>query len=907
MPANSQSTYSPGNERVTSIGSFNQPDITDDGKIRNRPISNALQAYNIFQRFERENLHRAVRNAQVARAYSGEHPFDQAKLNAAGQGWRSNWSTMPFPNTVDRVKPRFTKAVADQKYLTNSVLPNTFPDASEKSDTFQEAVTKCIRQWSGWMDFVDRLASENLIYGYTGAVHLSQYDWRARTFRQEEILFDDNAPMHSERLECFVVKVDYFIHELLELIDNEEYAEDLGYNVPNIINAIRFAMPPRDSLVYNPRQLADMVRDGTMYYSRQKEARMIQTAHVFVMNYEGKIDHWWINRSTLGRGKQDSGSDNVDKDTKDDKDDKDTSTHESRNHEGIELLFCEAYAKSMEDIITLFSFEPGNGILHGSKGMGRKLYNVSLALDKLRNTMLDNIYLSSLIMGTMDSAKIAAMQPVVRSPFLQMPDGFVMAEQPQIQVNMQAFEYAGNQLQALLDQVAGTFMPDQYSATTGNHITDTTATEASLDAAREDEIKQGVLNRWWSQMQQCVQAMQRRLCSKENIQAAIEFKEAKDEAIEDGKTLASEDVIEVVAALDPDAADSFEAEPDLMNADMEAVKMLVELMENGLTPEEIYVIARQPSTDFTANVGAAEDQRIIQFSQAVEANPTFAAYFDQEKLARMAANAAIGASKTDELFQPMPQQTTDVAADRQQKIEFASMVGGEMMPVDPRDPHQVHLNTLNGKMQAWFTTMGSMPPLSIPTTQLTAAKLMIEHEGDHIQQMLEQGSTQQSMKQEMATYKLHEKALVDIGNKVGAAHQQQAQLEAQHRQQQAQMQAGGPNPSLSVPPGMFPPGQKGPVPQQIIGNGASQPGTVQGGGPPMQPQGPQGASGGIPAGGPPPHLPPPQGLPMNGVRQHPTAGQPDEELPKPSSPKEAAAFQPGTHFMDPKGKRRIRP
>jgi len=31
------------------------------------------------------------------------------------------------------------------------------------------------------------------------------------------------------------------------------------------------------------------------------------------------------------------------------------------------------------------------------------------------------------------------------------------------------------------------------------------------------------------------------------------------------------------------------------------------------------------------------------------------------------------------------------------KIEFASMIGGEKMPVDPRDPHKVHLQTLSHK------------------------------------------------------------------------------------------------------------------------------------------------------------------------------------------------------------------
>lgn len=810
MPRDSQSSYSPGNDsNVAQIGAFNAPDITDSGRIKNTPVSSALQAFNIYQRFERHNLHRAVRNAQVARAYNGEHPFDQSKLNAAGQGWRSNWSTLPFVNTVDRVKPRFTKAVADQKYLTNSVLPDSFPDAANKTDIFQETITKTLRQWSGWPDFIDRVASEDIIYGYSGAVHLSQYDWRPRTFRQEDLLFDDNSPTHASHLECFVVKVDYYIHELLKLIEEEDYAKDLGYNVPNIINAIRYAMPPRDSLVYNPRQLADMIRDGTMFYSQQKEARMIQTAHLFVKNYDGKIDHWWVNRSTISKAKVDNSeatSQNGD-------------SEPEAGEDGIELLYCEAYANSMEDVITLFTFEPGNGFIHGSKGMGRKLYNVSLAIDKLRNTLFDNIYLSALLMGTRDSAKIAAMQPVVRSPFMELPDGFVLADQPQMQINLQSFEFANNMLQALLDQVAGTFMPDQYQAQSGGHITDTTATEASLDAAREDEIKQAGLNRFWGQIQQCDQASQRRLCSKENIQAALEFKEAKDKANDTGKTLVSQEVIEVIASFNMDAVDGFEQEPDLMNADIQAVKAIVEMMEKGLSAEEIFVISRQPATDYSAGVGAAEDQRIIQFTQAVQANPEFAAYFDQEKMARMAANAAIGSAKTDELFNPMPQQTTNVAADRQQKMEFANMIGGESMPVDPRDPHQIHLETLGAKLAGWFQTMMQMPPTAVPHEQLIAAKLMIEHEGDHLEEMLKQGSTQASLKTEFAAYKEHEKALAEIGDRVQKAEQQQQAL--QQAAQQIQSARGGnpagPNPHMSVPPGIFPPGQQGQVPQQIVG------------------------------------------------------------------------------------------
>jgi hypothetical protein len=541
----------------------------------------------------------------------------------------------------------------------------------------------------------------------------------------------------------------------------------------------------------------------------------------------------------------------------------------------------------MEDVITLFTFEPGNGRLHGSKGMGRKLYNVALGMDKLWNTLLDNVYLSSLLIGNFDSAKIAQLQPTIRSPFLIMPDGFQLAETPQMQINLQAFEYGMNQLQSLLDQVAGTFMPDQYQVVTGRHVTDTSATEAAIDAAREDEIKQAVLNRWWNHMQQCIEAMQRRLCSKENLQAAIEFKRQKDKAIAQDKILVPGEMIEVVEALEPKRTTSFQQEPDLMYADIEAVKMLVELMEQNMAPEEIFIIANQSATNFTTNVGAAEDQRIIQFTQAIEANPQFAAYFDQEKLARMASNAAIGPGRTDELFQPLPQQTTNVAASRQQMMEFASMLGGEAMPVDPRDPHDVHLQSLGQRMDKWFATILQMPPLSIPHEWLSAAKAMIDHEGQHIDMLLSQGATQKALKAQIDEFRRHESLLKQVGMalaKAEAVQQQAAQAQAAIGQNAAAAQAagpgapGGPNPAMSVPPGIFPPGQAGPLPAQIP-NGAAIPAL---------------AAAATGAGTPPGY-----GLPQHMLPKH--------MLPKPRSVPEARALPPGTHFVDPSGKRRVRP
>ena len=122
-------------------------------------------------------------------------------------------------------------------------------------------------------------------------------EWRPKTFRQEDMLFDEQAPQLAEKLPCFVIKANYYIHEAVAIIEDADTAEEAGYNVKNIKAAIEKAAPPYDSFVYNPRQLSDMVREGNLYYSMHRSSKMIETAHVFVKCYDGTVDHWWVNRN----------------------------------------------------------------------------------------------------------------------------------------------------------------------------------------------------------------------------------------------------------------------------------------------------------------------------------------------------------------------------------------------------------------------------------------------------------------------------------------------------------------------------------------------------------------------------------------------------------------------------------
>jgi hypothetical protein len=758
----------PGN----TYGAFNPPDIGKGKRPKNKPIESALQAYQIYLRFKKQNRVRVNRNKLIADKYNGEPPYDPRDLDEQAQGWRSNVSTLFLSSLVDRVTPRFTQAVHDVKYLTASELPDTYDDYVNKSEQFQEKTTRLLRQWPEWTDFVQRLAGENVLNGYTAAVNMDEHNWRPRTYRQEDMYFDEQTRQVTDRMECFCVDVDYFIHELVDLLNEPETSEKAGYNIDNLKRAIDFAMPPREDLPSDPRQLSDMAREGSLYFSWHKASKMIQTVHVFVHDYDGGgVDHWWVNRwgAMLGRP---VASDSMEVD----------------EGGGLELFYGEKVVAKMEDVITLFTFQAGNDRLFGSKGLGRLLVNISIAVERARNLYFDQQYLAGLLIGTAEEKDIPFLQPRVLSPFLIIPKGFELMAQ-QLQFNPETFLQLDNKLSAVAEIIAGAFIPEQIQA---NGQSTQTATEATIDATREEEIRQGILNRWWNQFTRMVSQIQRRVYSPINIRAAQDYKDARDEASATGLKLVDQDTMELLLEVNPEAEETYTLAPDPGRSDRAAVTTIVELLDAGLTTDEILLLAYTPATEFNQNIGSIEDNKLLQFAAVAQGN----AYFDQGKLAFESASAMIGYRRAKDLFIAQPGSSTNLEAQRQQYMEFSDMLGGQAIPVSDRDDHVNHLQALSQKVFAMLNTMRQMPPALIPEQDLNAMNLAIMHGKAHLDaEMQKQGGKRSPITRPLqAGMQAAEKTFQQILEKRSQA------------QAQAAAQGTGPAPPAFTRPGARPPG-----------------------------------------------------------------------------------------------------
>ena len=707
------------NPRVSlEAGMTNPVDISDTGKVRNRPISNFSQAHSVYMRFERDNIARSLRNKVVNDIYNLMPPYSQHELDSTGQGWRANFRTGFINSVNDRIAPRLTDAVHQMQFLTNSRVPRKFPDSDTKTQVFQTHITDTIRSWVAWKDFLDQLATEVCYFGYGAAVYTGPYEWRPSTYRQDEMYFDEHSRQHASQLPIFCVRKSYYPHELVDMISEPETNEELGYKVSNIAAAIRAAAQPIVRPNVDLRLLSDIVREGTLYYSFHRTSRIIETVHMFACGYDAKeVDHWWFNRKRDTPAPRSVPRDNL----------PDDETDEDNDPIGFMMETYEN--KTMEDFITLFTFETGNMRLFGSKGIGRMLANLDTAINRVRMSMIDSAFISQMIVGVADEATLAKLLPLVRYPFMWLPEG-VAALGQQFQTNIDNMMALDNKLVQLAENIAGAYLPDQVDASTQMPET---ATAEAIDAKREEEIKQGTLNRWWGMCVQMFQAMQRRMINPINMRVAMDIFERQQELDEEGIVMIPSDMYDLMLAVEGDPSEEYEPMPKLSVGDQDAVDMILKMLEDGLSPREIIITAHQRSTEPTQLSSATEKANYEQFyaAQRMNQNPNF----DASEMDYIYSIDKIGAARTDQIYIGQNGQTTQLEQSRAQQIEMGPLMSGQPVPVSPKDDHKAHLGVLLPAMRTQIDTMKATPPATISQGEIQSLGNQIQHAQGHAAHM----------------------------------------------------------------------------------------------------------------------------------------------------------------------------
>jgi hypothetical protein len=611
----------PRDPTLASNESYNGPASPQlkPGSSKHLPaFSNIGQVAALVKSLKHENREREIKNSRILAKYDAERPYRPEELSADGLSWKVNFSTKPLATLIDKVVPRFTTAVRSMRYLTASQLPDRFPNASDKTEEFRKEITATCRSHEGWDELLSEISLEDVLFGYCGVAWLDRFTWFPKLYQQESFLVPEGTRHTSKSAPVACFKQTYLLHELFELIADDKAATDAGWDVNEVIVSINSAVPSsmRSGFSEPYRIYADLKRESSIL-TTFTGSKAVEAWHTFVTEIDGHITHI---------------------------------IHDATSEK--QLFRKDKQFQRMSDCASFYSFQHGNGKIHGSKGIGRELYAMAGVLDRARNEVVDRLQLSGKLVLQCDEKDIKRFRMSVVGNAILIAQGYKIDSQ-KIDGNIDSFFKLDQFLTDLLDTIAGSTSPKVFE---GERVT---KAAVELYASREEERRDAIIERFLTQFARMMSTIQRRLCN-------------------------------------PDASDD------------DAKEMQSRLLK-VMTPEELSYLANQPAVETVSDYTEAERQQMVMVAQEGRGNPLY----NQRELEKRKLTAQVDAEFADAVLLPDEDPTELAEQTRLQQMECQLLQAGQPVPVSPRDNDKIHVDILR-KLISAVTANGNLPPEEEP-------------------------------------------------------------------------------------------------------------------------------------------------------------------------------------------------
>lgn len=717
-------------EKGDETNQLNSPKLDEEtGKPTKRAISTFKQAHGIAMRqYTKAKDGRFKTDATIADKYGGSPPFKNAHLKATGQDWRSNFCTNPLALVVDRSTPQLTDPIKAAEYLTYSSLPADRDGAADKTRKFRLRTTKLVRSWPGFVSMVGQVAQSTYIYG-NAAPGWIDGDWRPRAFRRDETFIPEGTGQHASMAQFAVYRQPMLLHDFLQKIEDKEVAESAGYNWAGCVKAANEAAGIyADGDLSQLEQIDSMREGGALGFTHDGETKIVWMFHVLVREYGGGVNLWTVTQK---------------------------GAHPVR--------FVENLHESMEDATCLFTLQEGNEKFHGSKGAGRSLTNIHIALDRHRNSGADKVYMAGLPIFKNKGKDMNSIQMSVRSPFIFINgDAEMLADQ--VSFDFAAHEYLDKSLSALMEATAGAFIPPNLDGGGSSN----TKIEAAQKAERELAVKNGVLGRWFGHIANLMGGIQRKAYKPENLKEALRIYEENKAKKEQGIRVMARRIWEWLSEVVGSDKNSAPEEESKI-ADADAVQCIVDLLNDGLTIEDITEAALSPAGNNVEQQPEEQDNATVAFIDETALNPMLAQFINLKEAVKMKAEIRIKEDRANRLMLPDSQDPNiEAVAQRDQIQEWLAMSAGEAQPVASTDQHSIHRKTLIPYLTPVIQSLQSEP-----TQELSeVGKLSIQHYADHL--AADTTASEDNKAKEMGSVEQWQKIIMDA-DKVLAKMAEEAQ------------------------------------------------------------------------------------------------------------------------------------
>lgn len=451
---------------------------TADMTAENRVISSIEQAIEITD-LDILDARKLINNAKkITAKKNGAPPYNPKTLKDQGKsGSKRNISTRFLQKELNRCAPRLYMPILSASTLTAASLPAGWPKGQEKTQFFRDTITQSFRGWRKNDAFWRGMAQEVCDFGFGFAAFPDgPYEWRPSLCRMDRGFVPRGTEIMEEKLARFTLKVDYKPNELLKLARDSIDAGGENWMKDSVAAAVDAANLPRlPQDMSHLRKWEELQREQSWDYNHTKSNKVIQTRHLFVLEFTGKVSHYilWPD----GNGDQ-------------------------------KLLFehLDAY-DGTDSVVIPLTFGYGDGTIHGSWGAGQLLYDLAAQVEKIRCDAMDNLLNSNKARLQVANAKDAAAAQLVINDTMIIASGATFAQNVGgITGNPEGYLTMDNRMTQWAQEIVGSYLPPMP-----RQASKAAAEGMGKAIENEEQIQKDVLENWLKQVALVIAQMIKRM------------------------------------------------------------------------------------------------------------------------------------------------------------------------------------------------------------------------------------------------------------------------------------------------------------------------------------------------------------------------------------------------------------
>ena len=335
--------------------------LDKSGGVPKTRIENVKAANEIFETLVKGDEMSSINRARVQAMFDGTPPYSDASLRSSGQGFRCNLNFGEAEKFLEAAMSAYVDLINSVETLVR--VETVFGDPKQRVEwgrILSEEYSFQLRKWPRFNYEYLNLCNHFVGHGVGVNYFEDERSWQWRSSGLGDILIPRQTQATEEAIEVAAARRSVQVNDLYSYIEDPKIAEDLGWNVKEVRDAIMKATDSNNSQFTNWESIQAQMKNNDLW-SSAKAAR-VKLVHMWVKEFNGTVSHF----ITL------DGGDNKD------------------------FLYKRiGRYKNIDQAFTFFPYGIGtNGTFHSIRGLGFKLYHHLQVSNRVRSQAIDNAMLA---------------------------------------------------------------------------------------------------------------------------------------------------------------------------------------------------------------------------------------------------------------------------------------------------------------------------------------------------------------------------------------------------------------------------------------------------------------------------------------------------------------------------------